>query len=144
MKLKISKKNQKLSIPSIIASDLIVQGTLRSRGTIEIGGYIEGGVKCSTVNVYGTGVVSGDVVADNIAISGRISGNITARNVFLSETAFVSGSINYQSIIISGGAVVEGNMCKITKEESLLIDNVEEISIKADNNTDDADDAIEV
>lgn len=117
MKWKTFKKEKKHIVPSIIAEGVKIKGAISSNGIIEVGGQIKGTIKCCAINVYSTGFISGDIIAEDISIKGQINGNITAKNIFLSETARVVGTISYQNIIISSGAIIDGKMCKINKEE---------------------------
>uniref|UniRef100_A0A2C9LKC2 DNA topoisomerase 2 n=1 Tax=Biomphalaria glabrata TaxID=6526 RepID=A0A2C9LKC2_BIOGL len=109
-------KNTKIGIMGS-SENINFYGTIVGNDKIEIGGYIEGNVKCLVVNVHKSGSINGDVIADEIVVHGKITGNITAKTIFLSETANIVGTVSYHRIIIASGAVIEGSVCRVTKDD---------------------------
>lgn len=108
--------------PSIIVSDLNISGDLVSQGSIEIGGRVNGNVKCNNVVIRKESKVSGDIVADHLVIKGVVVGTITADHVVIDETGVFEGQINYKDITTRPGACINGIMKKMNKS-AIIIDN---------------------
>ena len=63
-----SKRTQRSSAPSIISSDLVVNGTLTSTGDIQIDGRIEGDVHSSGLVIGDKALIHGEVMADDVTV----------------------------------------------------------------------------
>ncbi|CAK8163227.1 putative Cell shape determination protein CcmA [Candidatus Xenohaliotis californiensis] len=121
MIFKNSKKTHKSTIPSIISEDAKIQGTVISSGSIEVAGQIDGNAKCRAINIHKSGVVIGDIIAEDVIISGKTRGNIKTKNIFLTETGIVVGTICYKNIIITSGALIDGKLCKVEQNQAIKI-----------------------
>jgi cytoskeletal protein CcmA (bactofilin family) len=97
------------SAPSIISADLVVTGTLRSSGDIQIDGRVEGNVNTSNLVIGEKAVVQGDVSAEEVTVRGRVEGSISARKVLLAATCHVEGDILHEAFAVETGAFFEGN-----------------------------------
>ena len=72
--------------PSLLSSDLVVNGNLESLGCSN-DGTIDGDVKSGSLTISGTGVVRGTIEADEVTIAGTVTGQIRARHVVLLKGA---------------------------------------------------------
>jgi cytoskeletal protein CcmA (bactofilin family) len=97
------------SAPSIISSDLVVNGTLTSVGDIQIDGHVEGDVRSAGLIVGEKAVIHGEVLADDVTVRGRIEGGVRARKVLLCSTCHVEGNILHEAFAVETGAFFEGN-----------------------------------
>ncbi len=104
-------------IPSIIAGDMSILGNLISEGAIEIAGRIEGNIKCGSLNVFKDAIIKGDVIARSVKINGEVNGVVKAKNVIVAEFGKVHGHIIYETITISEGATIFGQMKQIERNE---------------------------
>ena len=93
---------------STIGNELVVEGTLRSEGDIEVDGVVEGRINAKQVTVLEHGRVKGEILADTVRVHGTVEGEIGAMSVELGATAVVSAQITYQSIEVARGAFLVG------------------------------------
>ena len=103
------RKVRSASAPSIISSDLVVTGTLRSTGDVQIDGRVEGDVQSSSLMIGEKAVIKGDVMAEEVVVRGTIEGSIRARKVLLASTCRVQGNILHEAFAVETGAFFEGN-----------------------------------
>ena len=85
-------KNLNNSGRSHFGETLQLEGDLRSSGSIDVAGLINGNVFVSEMTVAETGSVRGSVEAGSIEINGHIEGKITADAVIVGKNAVVKPS----------------------------------------------------
>ena len=90
--------------PSLLSSDLVVNGNLESSGDVQIDGSIDGDVKSGSLTISGTGVVRGTIEADEVTIAGTVTGQIRARHVVLLKGAKVIADLIQDKLSIEPGA----------------------------------------
>ncbi len=100
---------RRVSVPSILSSDLQVVGKLESMGDMQIDGQIEGNVRCKSLVVGRHGIIKGEIIADEITVSGRVNGDIRGRKVELLSSAEVEGDILHEFLVVQSGAFLNGN-----------------------------------
>ena len=105
----LPKRTGRSSAPSIISSDLVVNGTLTSAGDIQIDGRVEGDVRSAVLVVGDKAYIHGEVMAEDVTIRGRVQGSIRARKVLLCATCHVEGNILHEAFAVETGAFFEGN-----------------------------------
>src|SRR5271166_4615528 len=103
------KRTMRSSVPSIISSDLLVNGTLTSTGDIQIDGRVEGDVHSSGLVIGEKALIHGEIMADDVTIRGKVQGGIRARKVLLCSTSHVEGNILHEAFSVESGAFFEGN-----------------------------------
>ena len=104
-----AKRPVRGSAPSIISGDVVVDGTLRSTGDIQIDGRVEGDVHSMGLVIGEKAFVHGDVLAEEVTVRGRVQGGIRARKVLLCSTCHVEGNILHEAFAVEAGAFFEGN-----------------------------------
>ena len=97
------------SAPSIISADLVVTGTLKSTGDVQIDGRVEGDVYSASLVIGEKALIHGDVAAEEVTVRGRVEGSIRARKVLLASTCRVQGNILHEAFAVETGAYFEGN-----------------------------------
>lgn len=107
---------------SIIAADLLVCGTLKSSGDLQIDGRIDGEVHGAVVVIGAQAEIRGEVFGDDVTVRGKVIGCIRARKIVLSTTGHVSGDISSQSLSLELGAFFEG---RCQRSDRLLGDGPE-------------------
>lgn len=118
----MNNKNPETTNASInlIGTGTTIEGDLKSNGDVRIDGNVYGSVQTKAKAVIGaTGVIEGDINAQNSDISGTIKGKITvAELLFLKSTARVSGDIVTGKLVVEVGASFTGscNMGPVIKE----------------------------
>jgi cytoskeletal protein CcmA (bactofilin family) len=95
--------------PSLLSSDLTIQGNVISGGDIQIESTIEGDVRAHLLTVGESATVKGEVAADDVVINGRVVGRVRGLKVRLTATAQVEGEIIYKTMAIETGAHFEGS-----------------------------------
>ena len=103
--------------PSLLSSDLVVNGNLESSGDVQIDGSIDGDVKSGSLTISGTGVVRGTIEADEVTIAGTVTGQIRARHVVLLKGARVIADLIQDKLSIEPGAFFEGCCRQYTPDD---------------------------
>ncbi len=99
------------ALSSIIGADAVLEGTLKLDGSIRVDGTFNGVLICAgTVTIGKHGSVIGDVEADELILGGRVSGTVVARRrVVLEGSSSLEGDLATGSLLVSEGAVFNGN-----------------------------------
>ncbi|TCM83398.1 bactofilin family protein [Rhodovulum steppense] len=95
---------------SMLSSDLVVTGNLKTSGDIQVEGTIDGDIQAHLLTVGESATVRGEVVADDVVINGRVIGRVRGLKVRLTSTARVEGDIIHKTIAIESGAHFEGSV----------------------------------
>lgn len=95
--------------PSIISSDMIVNGALAASGDIQVDGKVQGDITSGSLTVGEKATVEGEILAEEVIVRGKIIGSIRARKVQLCSTCHVEGDIYHQALAVETGAYFEGN-----------------------------------
>lgn len=95
---------------SILSSDLMVQGNLKTSGDIQVEGEIHGDIRAHLLTVGEGATVKGEVIADDVVVNGRVVGRVRGLKVRLTSTARVEGDIIHKTIAIESGAHFEGSV----------------------------------
>jgi len=99
------------ALSSILGADALLEGTFTLDGSLRIDGTFNGILICGgTVTVGKHGSVVGDIEADEVILGGRVSGTIVARRrVVLEGSSVLEGDLATGSLLVSEGAVFNGN-----------------------------------
>ncbi len=116
---KKEKNKSEVSSHNIIALGTKLEGTISLESDIRIEGEINGNINASSKVIVGqTGVVTGNIVCDNIDIMGTVVGDIFADSLLsLRSTANVRGNLNTSVLAIEPNAIFEGNCKTINKTQ---------------------------
>ena len=99
---------------SLVGETMQLEGDLRTSGSIDVAGLINGNIFVSEMTVKETGSIRGAVEATSIEINGHVEGKITADVVIVGKTAVVKGDILFkllsgtETIPIFGSMVQKG------------------------------------
>jgi cytoskeletal protein CcmA (bactofilin family) len=96
--------------PSILSSDLVVKGNMKTTGDVQIEGMIDGDIRAHLLTVGEGATVKGEIVADDVVVNGRVIGRVRGLKVRLTSTARVEGDIIHKTIAIESGAHFEGSV----------------------------------
>ena len=94
--------------PSILGSDLKIEGDIVSEGELHISGSVRGDVVARDLTLDDGGSITGTVKADIAIIAGNFAGKLTATSTVLAPTARVVADLTHVSLTIEQGAVFEG------------------------------------
>ena len=109
-----------------------LEGDLRTSGSIDVAGLINGNIFVSEMTVTETGSIRGSVEAATIEINGHVQGKISADVVVVGKTAVVKGDIFFKnSLRTEEGADIEGyikriNNGKSNSDEDIAIEEIVE------------------
>ena len=95
---------------SVLSSDLIITGNVRTSGDIQVEGTIEGDIYAHLLTVGETATIRGELVADDIVVNGHVIGRVRGLKVRLTSSAKVEGDIIHKTIAIESGAHFEGSV----------------------------------
>ena len=117
---------------SYIGETMQLEGDLRTSGSIDVAGLINGNIFVSEMTVAETGSIRGSVEATAVEINGHIAGKISADTVIVGKTAVVKGDIFFKNTLkTEEGADIDGyikraNNGKSNTEEDITIEEIVE------------------
>ena len=117
---------------SHIGETMQLEGDLRTSGSIDISGLINGNIFVSEMIIAETGSIRGTIEATTIEINGHVEGKITADTVIVGKTAVIKGDIFFKSTLkTEEGADIDGyikraNNGKSNNEEDIAIEEIVE------------------
>ncbi|MGB3542612.1 bactofilin family protein [Rubrivirga sp.] len=95
---------------NIIGASTTVEGTVRSKGNVNVSGTVNGNVEVDgrTIVMPG-GVVEGEVSTTTAEIAGTVRGRITVRErLVLKASAVIEGDIVTDKLVVEDGATFNG------------------------------------
>jgi cytoskeletal protein CcmA (bactofilin family) len=93
---------------SFIGPEVTVTGDIQTAGRLHIDGKVTGDIRCGTLTQGESGVVHGNINADEARLAGLIDGAVEAGSLHLEASARVTGDVLYEAVGIATGAQVEG------------------------------------
>ncbi len=106
--------------PSIIGSGISVDGDIEAEVDLSIRGKIVGNVRCAALVLGEQGEIRGDVVADRVRLSGLVEGAVETGDLALEESARVNGDVTYSRVRMVKGAVIQGRMRHVAREDPVV------------------------
>ncbi len=97
---------------SLIGVEVTIDGDVASEGALHVDGRIDGHVRCANLCQSQSGVITGDIIAEEARIGGLVEGTVAARNVVIEASGRVVGDVAYDTISIAAGAQVEGRLAR--------------------------------
>jgi len=110
---------------SLIGAEMTIGGDVASDGALHIDGRIDGHVRCTNLCQSESGVITGNIVADEARIAGLVEGTVSARTVLIEAAGRVAGDVAYDTISIAAGAQVEGRLAR----RSALAEGVDDLLV---------------
>jgi len=95
---------------SVISQDVEITGQVRSSGSIEVNGKLDGELSAQGDAIVGkTAVVKGNLTVNSISVAGTVTGNITAKDrIELKSSAKVMGDIKAKRLAVEDGVTFVG------------------------------------
>ena len=100
--------------PSIIGSDVQIEGNIKTVGELQLDGSITGDLSCGGLVMGESGSVKGTISADSVTVRGAVQGEIRARSVRLEKSAVVEGNVFHESLSVEAGAKLTGHFAHTT------------------------------
>ncbi len=97
---------------NLIAAGTIVEGKIRSQGSVRVDGKVIGEITASEALAVGTGgEIEGNVVAKNVTVGGKVRGSISASEKIVFEgKSVVRGDIRAARLVIDEGSIFDGKV----------------------------------
>ena len=117
---------------SLVGETMQLEGDLRTAGSIDVAGLVNGNIFVSEMSVTETGSIRGSIEAASIEVNGHVEGKISADVVIVGKTAVIKGDIFFKnSLKTEEGADIEGyikrtNNGKSNSEEDIAIEEIVE------------------
>ena len=117
---------------SHIGETMQLEGDLRTSGSIDIAGLVNGNIFVSEINIKESGSIRGTIEATTIEVSGHVEGKILADTVIIGKTAVIKGDIFFKNTLrTEEGADIDGyikraNNGKSNSEEDIAIEEIVE------------------
>ncbi len=115
---------------SYVGETFQLEGDLRSSGSADIAGLINGNVFMSEMTITETGSIRGSLEAGTIEINGHVEGKIMADSVIIGKSAVIKGDIFFRKTLkTEEGADIDGyikrvNSGKSNTEEDIAIEEI--------------------
>ena len=117
---------------SHVGETLQVEGNIRSSGSLDVSGLINGNVFVSDMVVNETGSIRGILEATSVEINGHLEGKILANSVIIGKNAVIKGDVFFKSTLkTEEGADIDGyikrvNNGKANTDEDVAIEEIVE------------------
>ena len=117
---------------SFVGETMQLEGDLRTSGSIDIAGLVNGNIFVSETTITETGSIRGLVEATTIEVNGHVEGKISADTVVIGKTAVIKGDIFFKNTLkTEEGADIDGyikraNNGKSNSEEDITIEEIVE------------------
>ena len=113
---------------SHIGETLQLEGDLRSSGSIDVAGLINGHVFVSELIITETGSIRGSLESTSVEINGHVEGKITADTVVIGKSAVIKGDIYFKNTLkTEEGADIDGYIKRVSNGKA---NNEEDIAIE--------------
>lgn len=93
---------------SVVQSDLVIEGDLKTTGILEFSGAITGDVSADTLSLCQGGRITGDARAKHLSTDGIITGSVSAEDVTLKSKSVTKADIHCQRVSVESGAEING------------------------------------
>ena len=124
------KTNLNHSGRSYFGETMQLEGDLRSSGSVDVAGLVNGNVFVSEMTVTETGSIRGTLEANTVEINGHVEGKINADTVIVGGSAVIKGDIFFKKTLkTEEGADIDGyikrvNNGKANTEEDIAIEEI--------------------
>ena len=117
---------------SHIGETMQFDGDLRTTGSLDVAGLVNGNIFVSDIIIAETGSVRGSIESASIEINGHVEGKISADIVIVGKSAVIKGDIFFKNTLrTEQGADIDGyikrtNNGKKDSEEDIAIEEIVE------------------
>ena len=109
-----------------------IEGDLRSAGSVDVSGLLNGSIFVSDMVITDAGSVRGSIEAKQVEINGHVEGKITADVIIVGKNAVIKGDIFFrQTLKTEEGADIDGYIKRVNNgkgntEEDIAIESIVE------------------
>jgi len=101
-------QSRSAAVPSLLSSNLIITGDIKTDGEVQIDGRVDGNVSAGKITIGEQGAVNGTIIAAIVHIRGKVTGKVDSMSIELSETANVEADLVQDNLVIANGAFFDG------------------------------------
>ena len=115
---------------SHIGETMQFEGDLRSAGSLDVAGLVNGSIFVSDITIAETGSVRGSIESAQIEINGHVEGKISADVVIVGKNAVIKGDIFFKNTLrTEEGADIDGYIKRASNgkkntEEDIAIEEI--------------------
>lgn len=97
---------------SVISPGMKIVGDVETSGILKIEGTVQGSIRGARQVMLGrSGVIQGDVEAEEVILGGRVVGTVTAtERVEIQSNSVIEGDVHTRSIVVFEGGLLNGNV----------------------------------
>jgi len=105
-------KNDPVKELNLIGAGTVVEGKIRSQGSVRVDGKLVGDVTASESIAVGImGDIEGNVTAKNVTVGGKVRGTVSAaEKVVFEGKSVVRGDVRATRLVIDEGAIYDGRV----------------------------------
>ena len=128
----VEEKKLNHSGRSHVGETMQVEGDMRSAGSLDVAGLVNGSIFVSDMTVTETGSVRGSIESTNVEINGHVQGKISAEIVIIGKSAVIKGDIFFKNTLrTEEGADIDGYIKRTSNgkkntEEDIAIEEIVE------------------
>ncbi len=102
---------------NLVGSGTVIEGKIRSQGSVRIDGKLIGEVTASESLAVGiTGEIEGNVTAKNVTVGGKVRGSINASEKIVFEgKSVIRGDVRATRLVIDEGSIFDGKISMTEK-----------------------------
>ena len=129
------KKILKHSGRSLIGETLQIEGDIKSSGSVDVAGLVNGNVFVNDMIIKETGSIRGSIEVTKVEVDGHVDGKIVADAIIIGKNAVIKGDIFFKSTLkTEEGADIDGYIKRIYNGKANVEEeiDVEEIENKVD------------
>ncbi|MDA3798864.1 MAG: polymer-forming cytoskeletal protein [Kiritimatiellae bacterium] len=128
---------------TVISTDVSIEGTITSKGNIQINGSLTGDLTCKETSEIGAGAtIKGNIESASTTILGNVTGNISSNDKIEFKTgAKISGDIKSKRLTVEDGVTFTGH-AEITPDTTSLPPKQAKSSENSDEESDEESDAL--
>ena len=128
----VEEKKLNHSGRSHVGETMQIEGDMRSAGSLDVAGLVNGSIFVSDMTVTETGSVRGSIESTNVEINGHVQGKISAEIVIIGKSAVIKGDIFFKNTLrTEEGADIDGYIKRTSNgkkntEEDIAIEEIVE------------------
>ena len=128
----VEEKKLNHSGRSHVGETMQVEGDMRSAGSLDVAGLVNGSIFVADMTVAETGSVRGSIESVNVEINGHVEGKISADVVIIGKNAVIKGDIFFKNTLrTEEGADIDGYIKRASNgkkntEEDIAIEEIVE------------------
>ncbi|HOV98607.1 MAG TPA: polymer-forming cytoskeletal protein [Bacteroidota bacterium] len=110
-------KNDAIKDVNLVGEGTVVEGKIRSQGSVRIDGKLVGDVNANESVAIGLhGEVEGNVSGKNVTVGGKVHGTITAaEKVVFEGKSIIRGDVRATRLVVDEGSIFDGKISMAEK-----------------------------